>query len=339
MIKVLGVDLAYTDWDNNGSATLSFDGNGWVACNPGVVGWLAGPITPVAMARTINAFAIENKVAAVSLDGPQGWRTPNAPQTLYRLFPAGRICEYETMTPGHTGTYGAAQPANWAHMAHFCVSLFDQLLASGNAVLVNDANARYFPPLEEGKYYILECFPTSTWITSGLRKLGGHDTPPNEIQQFAANLFRAYRIPNVPPFAGSHDDLQAVVAALPAAALLGGPCWPLPNGTSALMAPADEHFPQHRIEGLIWDACTPKAPRRRKATRPAPPPAIGQNRPQLNVGARCPIPGCNHIFANGRSGWDGHVSNRTHRVNYHPEVQDHEERMELFRGEFPDFFA
>lgn len=50
----------------------------------------------------------------------------------------------------------------------------------------------------------------------------------------------------------------------------------------------------------------------------------------------CPI--CGKEFAQGRSGWDGHVgSARTHE-DWHPDVHDAEERKRLFRSEFPGFF-
>jgi hypothetical protein len=50
-----------------------------------------------------------------------------------------------------------------------------------------------------------------------------------------------------------HDHLQAVVAALSAAALLGGPCLAIPRGEAAHVLAASA-VPAYVVEGLIWDA-------------------------------------------------------------------------------------
>jgi len=52
----------------------------------------------------------------------------------------------------------------------------------------------------------------------------------------------------------------------------------------------------------------------------------------------CPIPGCSMEFLGSRGGWDGHVlSLRTH-PEWHPEVDDPEERKRLFKEEYGTWF-
>ena len=50
----------------------------------------------------------------------------------------------------------------------------------------------------------------------------------------------------------SHDDLQAVVAALAAVGAIGGPVQALPRGEAGWMAEHADGL--RRVEGFIWDA-------------------------------------------------------------------------------------
>ena len=68
------------------------------------------------------------------------------------------------------------------------------------------------------------------------------------IAAHAARLRAAYGLPAGAQPAG-HDDLQALVAALPAVGLLGGPATPVPHGRPPRLVGGV------RVEGLIWDAC------------------------------------------------------------------------------------
>ena len=80
-LTVLGIDLACKSWKDNGSATLTFSsgaGGPWTGCQTGVIPWPAGDLCPAAMAEVIDDYAAGNDIAAVSLDGPQGWRDPQA---------------------------------------------------------------------------------------------------------------------------------------------------------------------------------------------------------------------------------------------------------------------
>jgi hypothetical protein len=130
------------------------------------------------------------------------------------------------------------------------------------AMLVNNVLEGKLDLLESERYWLLECYPTSTWRRTVLRALPGKTNPACTaavISAFARALWQNYSLPN--PFdewAASHDDLQAVVAALPAAALLGGPCGVVPMGQTGRWIEATEERPTpHWIEGFIWDASLP----------------------------------------------------------------------------------
>jgi hypothetical protein len=53
---------------------------------------------------------------------------------------------------------------------------------------------------------------------------------------------------------------------------------------------------------------------------------------------RCPVPGCLHVFARGRSGWDAHIASVKTHPDWHPDVRDAARRKKTFRREFPDWF-
>lgn len=266
-LKVLGIDLACKSWADNGSALLSFAVGGepgWRECRPGAIDWPAGPLTPEAMARAVDGFAVACGVSAVSIDGPQGWRSPEAGSRRG----VGRWCEFQAGTPGKTGEYGSTYPGNYAGWVRFSIEVFEQLAALGNSVLANETDAGGTPlePLEPGRYYLLECFPTSTWRSSGLGPLPGHrKAPPDIVERYAAALVDRFGLPSGAS-TRHHDDLQAVVAALPAAALLGGPCDAVPRGQPRVRQLALGDAPDHWVEGLIWDAC----PRGAAAAAPHP---------------------------------------------------------------------
>jgi hypothetical protein len=74
-VRVLGVDLASGAWRDNGTALLEFDGDRWLSIETGAVEWPPrGRPTPDELADRVDAFARAAGVAAVSIDGPQGWR-------------------------------------------------------------------------------------------------------------------------------------------------------------------------------------------------------------------------------------------------------------------------
>ena len=103
-IRVLGVDLAIKSWNDNGTAVLEFDQNSWKSCELYAVKWPAGKPTPDAMADLLDTYARANGIAAIGLDGPQGWREANV--TLDDRRGVGRLAEFEVKAPGKVGEYG-----------------------------------------------------------------------------------------------------------------------------------------------------------------------------------------------------------------------------------------
>lgn len=241
--SVLGIDLACRSWNDIGSASITFDRQRFVKATPNAIAWPAEDLAPSAVARAIDSFARANGIAAVSVDGPQGWRDPAASSTRKGV---GRACEYASRTPGKTGELGVAYPSTFLRWIQFSIEVFTELRRHPDVVLANDPSGD-LPKLQTG-YWLLECFPTSTWRTSGLEALPGHRrAPPYIVAEYAKRLVRAYSLP-ASATTRNHDHLQAVVAALPAVGLLGGPAKAVARGEPARLTDGT------LVEGLIWDA-------------------------------------------------------------------------------------
>ncbi len=242
MPRVLGIDVASRSWADNGSAVLEFHADAVTQVTAGAIAWPAAALTPNALAAAIDAYARTHQICAVALDGPQGWRDPETPAGTPGV---GRRCELACRTQGKTGTFGVTFPGTQRPWIEFAIALFDALLLRDGVVLANalpDA-------LPRRGYVVLECFPTSAWRSSGLPPLPGKGKRPR-LGPYIAALQEAYALP---PFAvTSHDDLQAVVAALSAASVAGGPFTPLPRGVPAVEA-AHVDGVRRRVEGIIWD--------------------------------------------------------------------------------------
>lgn len=235
MKRVLGIDVASASWADVGAAAVDFDGDRITAVVPAPITWPNEPLTPIALARTIDWFAREYAVSAIGLDGPQGWRDPD---TDVNLPGVGRRCEYLCRTQGKTGAYRRTYPANQVGWIEFSIELFRHLLAFPGVTLAGEGD-----PDTKG-YLVLECFPTSAWRSSGLRPLPAKSKKP-PLGGYRDSLREAYGLPEFDT--SSHDDLQAVVAALCAVGAIGGPVIPVPRGlASSLIATG-------RVEGLIWD--------------------------------------------------------------------------------------
>ncbi|HYV67110.1 MAG TPA: hypothetical protein VE964_12770 [Myxococcales bacterium] len=254
--KVLGIDLASSKWSSVGSATVEFDGRAarFTRVVPGAIAWPATELTPGALADAIDQFARREGVCAVALDGPQGWRDPATPDDTPGV---GRRCEFECRTQGKTGIHPRTFPGTQRGWIEFCVDVFAHLLGKPGVALADPAGCAAGP----GAYVILECFPTSAWRSSGLRALPAKGKKP-DLAQFLRALSAPYSLPRAR--VQSHDDLQALVAALSAAAVAGGPATALPRGAPAkVIAPPSGS--QLRVEGYIWDVqpirSRPKTPR------------------------------------------------------------------------------
>jgi hypothetical protein len=256
--RVLGIDLASGVWSDNGSALLSFcpgQPPEWREVRYGVIRWPDRPLSAEAMASAIDAFVRQEGIHAVGLDGPQGWREPD----VSGRPGVGRWCEYQARTQGKSGVYGIGYPATQLGWMRFCMEVFERLLTRAHARLLNDPSQTRVSVLKPGSFWLAECFPTSTWRTSGLEPLPAKQrTIPAQVARWAKSLWKHYDLPASGKWRGSHDDLQAVVAALPVAGLLGGPSSPHPHGKEGSQIKANGATPRHRVEGLIWD-CGPIA--------------------------------------------------------------------------------
>ncbi|MER2559706.1 MAG: hypothetical protein ABTQ32_03245 [Myxococcaceae bacterium] len=233
-MRVLGVDLASATWADNGSAMIEFGSGAFVSVTTPAIPWPTGALTPTALATAIHEFCARHDVSAVALDGPQGWRDPHTPTTEPGV---GRRCEWVCKTQGKTGVHPRTYPSTQRGWIEFSIGVFDELLLSHGA--------RLFDGKRRHSLQLMECFPTSTWRASGLKPLPGKGKKP-VLAPFVSALRRAYRLPRFT--VRSHDDLQAVVAALCAAGAVGGPCRAVAHGVPAAAVDG------HRVEGFIWEA-------------------------------------------------------------------------------------
>lgn len=241
--RVLGIDLACRRWNDIGSALVEFRDQHFTEAFPGAVTWPSEDLSPAAVARAVDAFARRHGVVAVCMDGPHAWRDPEAPS---RRPGVSRACEYVTRTPGKTGPRGVAYPSTFLRWIQFSIDVFAALLRRPDVALFND-RAREAHPRPEG-YWLIECFPTSTWRASGLDPLPGHRrAPPDVVEQFARRLVSAYALP-ASGVTRDHDQLQAMVAALPAVGLLDGPAKAYARGEPTRSVGGV------LVEGFIWDA-------------------------------------------------------------------------------------
>ncbi len=239
MLAALGVDLASKSWRTNGTALVAWDDEGWRNVELGVIEWPAtGKPTATRLAAEIEAFCVERGVAAVGLDGPQGWMEPASPLGM-------RACERALTTPGKTGRPGSCRPASALPWVELSIQVFSELLAAGRAELANDPDAVRLTPASPGRFHVVECFPSSTWRRAGLGPLPPRRRRP-DLAAYGNALAGAFGLPSVVVL--GHDDLQALVAALPAAGVVGGPAEAVPAGRSSCETEGG------LVEGLIWDA-------------------------------------------------------------------------------------
>ncbi len=208
------------------------------------LGWPGGSFTATAVADAIDGFARKQKVTAVALDGPQGWRDPATPSSLKGV---GRRCEYECRTQAKTGVHPTTFPGNQRPWIELCVEIFDELARKPGVVV---GNVGVVAP--GTGYVILECFPTSAWRASALTPLPSKKKHP-VLASYTAALRSAFVLPALTPGSHTHDDLQAAVAALTAMAFVGGPAIPIARGVPAAAAVGADGV-SRRVEGIIWDA-------------------------------------------------------------------------------------
>jgi hypothetical protein len=245
VLRVLGIDVASAEWSSNGSATIAFDpvAKTFASIEVPAVKWPTLRLTPATLANAIDMHVRAHGICAVALDGPQGWRDPATPGGIPGV---GRRCEYECLTQGKTGIYPQTYPSTQRTWIEFCIDLFTALL-NKRGVQLAAAAAPLQPPAVG--YLVLECYPTSAWRLSGLKPLPGKTKRPT-LPLYATQLAQAYGLPPCDHAVKSHDDLQAVVAALVAASIVGGPATPVRAGVAASEVGGPT---ARRVEGFIWN--------------------------------------------------------------------------------------
>lgn len=149
------------------------------------------------LAKVLSALAIEESADLILIDGPQGWRSSQS--TIEHM----RCCEFETRTPGKTGTPSIVKPATWTRMVEFSITLFDELGAAGWPRYNGSSNS---------KAYSVETFPTHAWRSLGLRVLPSKHHQLSSLKPWIESLKAVCKLnwPREP----NHDELQAVVAGL-----------------------------------------------------------------------------------------------------------------------------
>jgi hypothetical protein len=169
----------------------------------------------------------------------------------------GRRCELACRTQGKTGALPQTYPGTQRAWIEFSIEVFQNLLARPGVQLFNDAATTSITAPNDG-YLVLECFPTSAWRASGITALPGKGAKPSTAP-FHDALCAAYGLPLGNAGPPGHDDLQGLIAALVAAAVIGGPARAVPHGVPATLTDGKGGEAGHRVEGLIWDVA-PLAP-------------------------------------------------------------------------------
>lgn len=204
-VTVLSVDLASRRYRDNGIA-LVHGRWGDARCEllrADTLG-LHGEPDPDAFAAVLHDVAVRAGARLILLDGPQGWRAERS--TLVHQ----RRCERESLAPGKTGLPGVVKPATWTRMALFSIALFDELHTRGWPRITAAWN---------GERAAIESFPTQAWRSLSLPVMPGRANTPS-VQPWQAHL-AAIGVQDVPSMA-THDEVQAVVAALAGLQLLDG---------------------------------------------------------------------------------------------------------------------
>jgi len=219
-MRALGIDLASSFWAANGSALVEFSPLRFERAACGAIRWPSAPLSARALAEAIDDHARSQGATAVALDGPQGWRDPasSAPGV-------GRSCERACRTQGKTGVWPKTYPGTQRAFFEFCIEVFAELAGK--------------------PYAVLEVFPTSAWRSSGLRPLPAKGKRP-PLAPYVRALREAYALPPVRVI--SHDDLQALVAAVAGAAFAGGPAVAVRHGIEPTLDAGGRC-----LEGFIWD--------------------------------------------------------------------------------------
>ncbi len=202
MTAIVSVDLASRRHADIGVAVLE-PGAGAVAAGFRALR-LPDPPAPVPLAAALAALCAEVGARTLLLDGPAAWKDPD------NGLAQARVCERELNTPAKTGLPGVAKPATYLGFVTFCVAVFDALDALGWP--------RYAGTQAPGERVAVEAFPTGAWRALGLPVLPAKAKCDAGLVAERTALLAGQcglAVRGVP----SHDELQALVAALAGPAL------------------------------------------------------------------------------------------------------------------------
>jgi hypothetical protein len=233
--SALGIDLASRRWADVGSAVVVLQPDGRLTSNTPAIAWPSGNLEAKELACQIDTYCRDQGIRAVGLDGPHAWKNP-----LSIRPGAGRWSEYLVRAQGKTCQPGHALPRTQLRWTIFCIEVFDALLAKPDVCLAQPEG------MPTGcSYAVMETYPTAIWKALGLRSLPGKASASSaQVACWSQELSGRLGLQMADGI--GHDDLQAVVAALPALALAGGPLRAEAHGDAVVER---DHC---RLEGYIW---------------------------------------------------------------------------------------
>lgn len=196
MTKTLAIDLASRRYRDFGIALLADGETTPQFPEPASLG-LEDPPEAESFTRALQAFARQENVDLLLLDGPQGWRHPQSPIEHMRL------CERVLNTPAKTGEPGTAKPGTMLRYVQFSVDVFQHLRADHGWQLLDE---RW--PRRHGRLAV-EVYPSVAWSLMGLERLPGKSRAGKELGGWRQQLARATDF--TLPKDLNHDQLQAAV--------------------------------------------------------------------------------------------------------------------------------
>lgn len=209
-MNILGIDLASQHYCDIGLALID------AGSAPRSVQWvrppahgLSDPPDATALGEFVGKLARNRDVTIIAVDGPAAWKAPD------NGLLHSRVCERQLNTQAKTGLPGFAKPASALRFVSFAVEFFDALAAQGWPRSAQAADKPIELPLT------IEVWPTAAWRALGLRPLPSKAaTRPTDVADWLRQLQTVFPMQLTEP--PTHDELQAVVAALVGEALARG---------------------------------------------------------------------------------------------------------------------
>lgn len=252
--RVLGLDLALRRYRDIGTAMLSFEpGGDAMHVETDVISWPTGKPDVKSIARIVANHVERYEIHAVAIDATLAWREPE-PDIGPPRPGVGRWAERLLHTQSKTGPPGRTFPKTQQRWTQLGIELGQLWLQTAVADLVEVTRDQPCETLNTGRFYLLESYPTATWRAAGCKPLPGKSTfrkGGEDLQQWKRQLAERFDL-QWPGEVTTHDDLQAVVTALPAVAWLGGPVHAQAFGLPMRWREAVN--PPQPFEGLIWIA-------------------------------------------------------------------------------------